>query len=85
MSYRIEWTRSAVREIRTLPIQLSIRIAQAVGELSDDPRPKGCKKLVGFKDLWRIRIGQYRVIDMVGDPVKLIRVERVAHRKEVYR
>ena len=85
MSYRIEWTRSAVREVRTLPTRLGLRVAQAVGELADTPRPKGCKKLVGSKDLWRIRIGQYRVVYSIGDPVKLIRVERVSHRKDVYR
>lgn len=85
MSYHIEWTRSAVREVRTLPTRLGLRVAQAVGELADNPRPKGCKKLVGFKDLWRIRIGQYRVVYSIGDPIKLIRVERVSHRKDVYR
>ncbi len=48
-------------------------------------RPPGCKKLVGHKDLWRIRIGQYRVVYYIADTIKLVRVERVSHRKEAYR
>ena len=85
MSYRIEWARSAVREVRALPVDISLRIAAAVGRLAQDPRPPGCKKLIGHKDLWRIRIGQYRVIYHLRDMLRLVRVERVSYRKDVYR
>ena len=85
MSYEIQWSRSAVREVRALPAQVGLRVAEGVGRLASDPRPPGCKKLAGHKDLWRIRIGQYRVIYFIGDLVRLVRVERVAHRKDVYR
>jgi len=85
VSYRIEWSRSAAREVRALPAKLGLRVAEVVGELASDPRPSGCKKLIGHKNLWRIRVGQYRVIYSIGDEVRLVRVDRVSHRKDVYR
>ncbi|MCL4283265.1 MAG: type II toxin-antitoxin system RelE/ParE family toxin [Flavobacteriales bacterium] len=53
--------------------------------MAEDPRPPGCKKLTGHKDLWRIRIGNYRVIYFIGDQIKLVRVEKVSDRKQAYR
>ena len=85
MSYSVEWSRSAAREVRALPTDMALRVAASVGRLAVNPRPVGCKKLVGHADLWRIRVGQYRVIYAVGDTVRLVRVERVAHLKDVYR
>lgn len=85
MSYQVEWLRSAVRELNALPVQVAIRIGETVGRLAQEPRPHGCKKLVGHKDLWRIRIGSYRVIYFIGDAVKLVRIEKVSDRKDAYR
>ena len=85
MSYSVEWSRSAAREVRSLSTDMALRIAAAVGRLAQDPRPAGCKKLAGYADLWRIRVGQYRSIYAIGDTVRLVRVERVAHRKDAYR
>lgn len=85
MSYRIEWLRSAVRELNKLPVPIALRVGAAVGRLSENPRPPGCKKLAGHKDLWRIRIGNYRVIYFIGDQIKLVRVEKVSDRKQAYR
>lgn len=85
MSYRIEWVRSATRELNAIPAQTALRIGQAVGRLAEDPRPHGCKKLTGHPDLWRIRIGNYRVVYSIGDAIRLVRIERVADRKDAYR
>jgi len=52
--------------------------------LAADPRPSGCKKLRGYKDLWRIRIGDYRVVYIIDDAQKIVRITRVAHRSDVY-
>lgn len=83
MSYRIEWARSAEREFQALPIQQALRVGKIIDGLSEDPRPNGCKKLKGYKDLWRVRVWDYRVIYLVADKVRLVRIERVA-RKEAY-
>jgi mRNA interferase RelE/StbE len=85
MSYAIEWLRSARKEIDAIPAREAIRIVEAVGRLAEDPRPAGCKKLKGHDDLWRIRIGSYRVIYFIGDAIRLVRVEKVSDRKDTYR
>ena len=53
--------------------------------LAGDPRPAGCKKLRGHKDLWRIRAGDYRVVYIIDDANALVSITRVAHRREIYR
>ena len=53
--------------------------------LAHHPRPDGCRKLQGSDDAYRIRVGDYRVIYTVDDAVLIVAVERVSHRREVYR
>jgi len=52
--------------------------------LARDPRSAGCKKLKGYKDLWRVRIGDWRIVYIVNDAAKFVSVTRVAHRSKVY-
>jgi len=63
---------------------LFARIDLKILALAEDPRPPGCKKLRGYKDQWRIRVGDWRVLYAVDDAVKLVSITRVAHRREVY-
>lgn len=56
-----------------------------VEPLAHNPRPDGSRKLQGSDDAYRIRVGDYRVIYTVGDAVHIVAVERVRHRREVYR
>jgi mRNA-degrading endonuclease RelE of RelBE toxin-antitoxin system len=44
---------------------LFTRIDRKILALGDNPRPPGCKKLKGYEDQWRIRIGDYRVVDTI--------------------
>jgi mRNA interferase RelE/StbE len=53
--------------------------------LGNNPRPPGCRKLVGSKNDWRIRVGDYRVIYEIADAIRIVRVNRVRHHREVYR
>jgi mRNA interferase RelE/StbE len=55
-----------------------------IRELANDPRPANCKKLHGARNLWRIRIGNYRVVYTVNDAAKTVDVMRIAHRREAY-
>jgi hypothetical protein len=57
----------------------------ATAALGDNPRPPGCVKLAGADDLWRIRVGQYRVVYAIREAELLVLVARVAHRRDVYR
>jgi mRNA interferase RelE/StbE len=43
-----------------------------------------CKKLKGYEDQWRIRVGDWRVVYIIDDAAKLVSVTRIAHRREVY-
>ena len=63
---------------------LFARIDLKILALAEDPRPPGCKKLRGYKDQWRIRVGDWRVLYAVDDAAKLVSITRVAHRREVY-
>jgi mRNA interferase RelE/StbE len=85
VSYRVELTRSAVRELRRIPIPYHDAITRALLKLQDDPRPNGCKKLVGGSGQWRIRVGSFRVIYEIQDVIRLVRIERVTDRKDAYR
>ncbi|AXE37802.1 type II toxin-antitoxin system RelE family toxin [Acidipropionibacterium virtanenii] len=85
MTYRVEFTRAAAKQVRKLPRQIRDRILTAVAGLAAEPRPQGAKKLVGEDTAWRIRIGNYRVIYDVLDEELIVTVVRAGHRREVYR
>jgi mRNA interferase RelE/StbE len=82
--YSIEVTRSAQKELDALDDALFTRIDRKILVLVDNPRPAGCKKLKGYKDHWRIRIGDYRLVYIIDESTKTLTVTRVAHRREVY-
>ena len=83
--YRILLTRSAEREILELPGTIQERVERAIDLLRVTPRPSGSRKLRGSSGLWRIRVGDYRVVYMVDDRTRTIDVSHVRHRKDVYR
>ncbi len=83
-NYSIEIKPSAQKELDALADALFARIDRKILALAANPRPSGCKKLKGYKDLWRIRIGDWRVLYIVDDAAKLVSITRVAHRREAY-
>jgi mRNA interferase RelE/StbE len=85
MAYTIEFSRSADREFRKLPLQIQSRLRPRIESLSLNPRPTDAKKLAGKEYAWRIRVGDYRVVYEVHDRILYVLLVRVAHRREVYR
>ncbi|MDA3798719.1 MAG: type II toxin-antitoxin system RelE/ParE family toxin [Kiritimatiellae bacterium] len=83
--FEIQWKKSAQRELRKLDASVVPRIIQAVQELENNPKPKGCRKLKGSEYSYRIRIGNYRVIYEIFETQVVIEIVRVRHRKDVYR
>jgi mRNA interferase RelE/StbE len=83
-SYVVEVKPSARKELEALPDNVLRRVFRKMEFLSRDPRPIGCKKLKGYKDQWRIRVGDWRVLYIVDDNARLVSVTRIAHRREVY-
>jgi mRNA interferase RelE/StbE len=81
--YELRYEPVAGRELLALPAAAARRVALAINGLSNDPRPPNCAKLRGTKrDLYRLRVGTYRVIYEIRDEVFLILVVRVARRTE---
>ena len=83
--YHVDFLLSADRALRRLPVEVQRRIVRAVAALADEPRPRGSVKLSAQDDLWRIRVGQYRVVYAIDDDRLTVLVVRVAHRKDIYR
>jgi len=82
--YSLEVKHSAQRELDALDDAVFKRIDRKILGLADNPRFPGCKKLRGYKDQWRIRVGDWRVVYLIDDQAKLVTITRVAHRREVY-
>ena len=82
--YHVIINPSAEKEYARFPASVRRRITAALDGLAEDPRPRGCKKLKGEDNLWRIRVGDYRVIYSIEDDKLVVLVVRVAHRKDVY-
>ena len=76
--------RSAVKELEALPDQIIDRVAAKVDSLSTRPRPTGCKKLRGGDDLWRVRVGDYRIIYAIDDKHLIVEIRVIRHRKDAY-
>lgn len=83
--YRVEFTNPALKAFRDLPRKVQERIAPRLTALADDPRPRGSEKLEGGDDLYRIRVGDYRVIYSIHDDRLIVLVVRVANRRDAYR
>jgi mRNA interferase RelE/StbE len=83
--YSVRFARSAAKEMDELESSLVGRIFPRIEALAREPRPKGCRKLEGEKFLWRIRIGDYRVVYAIYDEDRLVRIIAVRHRSRAYR
>jgi mRNA interferase RelE/StbE len=83
--YRIEVSATAERQIRKLPRADQIRVIRVIQALATDPRPAGCRKLSGHDDVFRVRIGRYRILYSIEDRRVVIVVLKVGDRKDIYR
>jgi len=82
--YLITFAASARKELEDLPSEAIGRLLPKIRALSGSPRPVGCKKLHGYQDRWRIRVGNYRVVYPIDDGTRAVDITRIAHRKDVY-
>ena len=81
--YQIEVTRAAQRDLDSLPKSVFKRVDAKIQSLTQDPHPRGAKKLED--NLFRVRVGDYRIIYQVISDRIVIAIIRVRHRREVYR
>ena len=85
MTYRIELTPAARRDLAALSHEVLRRIDAHIRALAQNPHPPGAKKLQGSEGFFRIRVGDYRVIYMVERHQLIIVIVRIGHRRAVYR
>ena len=81
--YTVSIGKVAQREIRSLDQTVRARVIKAIRTLSN-PRPEGCIKLVGSSNLWRIRIGDWRVLYEIADENSEVIIVGVRHRSRAY-
>jgi len=85
MSYRILITKQVEKQLNALPQQIVNRVDQHIEALREDPRPFGVKNLRGYADIYRVRVGNYRIIYTIDDRAQTITLLTVDNRKDVYR
>lgn len=84
-SYRVVLPRPVEKQLDRLPSNIRSRITRQIAGLKYDPRPRGCIKLKGKENEYRIRIGDYRVRYEVRDDEAMVLLLYCKHRKDVYR
>jgi mRNA interferase RelE/StbE len=85
MAYAVTFKASALKQVEKLPKSIANRIFAKAKGFADEPRPTGCVKLSGAGNLWRVRVGDYRIVYAIDDTGQIVDVRIVAHRREVYR
>jgi mRNA interferase RelE/StbE len=83
--YEVVVPKSVSKQIRHLSTQSRGRVLEKVAALAAEPRPATCRKLTAEDDLYRLRVGDYRIVYFVDDGNQRVVISRVAHRREVYR
>ncbi len=83
--YQVNWRRSTKKDLRRISPPEVAKIVETVQTLSVEPRPLGCKKMVGSECAYRLRVGDYRILAMIEDEKVVITVVEVGHRKDIYR
>jgi mRNA interferase RelE/StbE len=82
---RIVLKPSVEKDLHDLPKATVVQIMQRVGALTADPFPPGSLKLSSSERLYRIRVGDYRVVYEVVTKAEVVMVHHVRHRRDVYR
>ena len=85
MKYRIEFSPTAERQFKKLTKEVQARFKHRIDILAENPFPRGVKKLSAEEDLYRLRIGDYRIVYQVQGKALLILILKLGHRKNVYR
>ena len=86
MSYTVRIAAPPTKFLEKLRDQsLQQRLTQAIRSLGENPRPSGCVKLSGEENLYRVRVGDYRIVYQIKDEQLFVLVVAVGHRREIYR
>jgi mRNA interferase RelE/StbE len=84
-SYKVIIKPSVYKDLRILPKATARRVIQNIERLHENPKPRQSIKLAGAEHLYRIRVGDYRIIYEIDQEIGGITVIYVRHRQDVYR
>jgi mRNA interferase RelE/StbE len=85
MAYAVLLRPAAERDLAKLPSDIRSRVTQSLFSLEHNARPPGITKLTGSANLWRVRVGDYRILFEIDDPAQTVLVLRIVHRRDAYR
>ncbi|MPZ89851.1 MAG: type II toxin-antitoxin system RelE/ParE family toxin [Nitriliruptorales bacterium] len=85
MGYEVELETAAAKSLSRIPAGDRRRLTSKINALAADPRPDGCTKLSGFTNAWRVRVGNYRIVYIVDDTVRVVTITRIGKREDIYR
>lgn len=85
MAYRIQFTPRAERDFKSLDGSIRGRIKQRIDSLVENPYPQGIKKIEGEEELYRLRVGDYRILYQVKGKILLVLIVGIGHRRDIYR
>ena len=85
MAYAVFLKPAALRELRKLPEDIRRRVAARINALVGDPRPAGVERLQGEADLYRVRVGDYRIVYQAESKALVVLVVHIGYRRDVYR
>ena len=83
--FALVMTPAARRDFKRLPADIQRRIDAQILPLADNSFPNGLEKLEGLEWLYRIRVGDYRVLYLVDTKRHVVTIANLRHRREVYR
>lgn len=84
-SFNLQWRKSTRKDLRRISREGVSRIIAEVEKLAEEPLPHGSEKLSGSERTYRIRVGDYRVVYELLRDAKIVEIQRVRHRKDVYK
>lgn len=85
MAYRIVFKPTAQRDLKKLSSKIQKRVLSEIVNLSENPRLPGIEKLTGYEGLFRLRVGDFRIIFEIHEDEVVILIVRIGDRKEIYR
>jgi mRNA interferase RelE/StbE len=85
-SYSVLIKPSAAKELQAVGQRKDrARLVERIRSLGVEPRSRGCERLAGTEDVYRVRVGSYRILYSVDDKSAAVHVIKVGHRSDVYR
>lgn len=83
--YKVVINKQVLKSLDKIPVTYLSNIKNTINGLAQNPRPFGCIKLVDTEDLYRIRIGVYRIVYSIKDNILTVEVIKINHRRDIYK